>query len=73
MIKDFSHITEDFILEQIEGVCLNLAFLIRDDKIKRKLAKDITTSLDDYLFEVGKEDVMSCGDIYKKVKKELGL
>ena len=37
------------------------------------MARELTTSLDDYLFKVGKEDVMSCGDIYRKVKKELGL
>lgn len=73
MNQDFSHITEDFILEQIEGICCNVQFLIRDEAIKRKMARDITTSLDDYLFKVNKDDVMTCGDIYKKVKKELGL
>ena len=69
----FSHITEDFILTQIEGICCNVQFLIRDEEIRRKMARELTTSLDDYLFKVGKEDVMSCGDIYRKVKKELGL
>ena len=73
MEQDFSHITEDFILEQIEGICCNIQYLIRDESIKRKMARELTTSLDDYLFKVGKDDVMTCGDIYKKVKKELGL
>ena len=63
MEQDFSHITEDFILEQIEGILCNVQFLIRDESIKRKMARELTTSLDDYLFKVGKDDVMTCGDI----------
>jgi len=44
MEQDFSHITEDFILEQIEGILCNVQFLIRDESIKRKKANQSVPS-----------------------------
>lgn len=73
MENDYSHITEDFVLDQIEGICNNYQFFIRDEELKQKGAYHITQSIEEYLFKIDKEHVMRRSDIYIKVCKELGL
>jgi len=72
-MEDYSHVDKDFIFEQIEGICINYSFFITDKKIKRGFAEELSNSIDDYLFKIKKDDIVSTFEIYRKIKQELGL